>query len=320
MLPAQAVKQWRAPKLNMAIHISFLLLMVCLCYVSPSYAQTPEPPATPSADTTKPKTDSIGTPASTVPPSTTDTSKTKTDKPANTVPPAADTTKANTDTTGNAANGVVSSSADSSGKAGTPSPKRIDDPSDDAASKGGIGKLEDCEIPFTMAYNIKHMTYKELDSLRIEFQKIIMEDEEEKIITIKMHYVNEHITGYMTKAPIHHSNKYIIMNMPIDVKIEWCCVPDTSHPTQHCATTRAELIGIDTTEHCKRWMQRDDGSDMLEQLAANKKKIDLKKYRKKHKFNPLAFLNLFKRKKKKQMIGIPMDKTLSEILKSGSSS
>jgi hypothetical protein len=130
-----------------------------------------------------------------------------------------------------------------------------------------------------------------------------------------MRYRDDHIVGYMTQAPIHHSNKYVIVNLPINVKIEWCCVPDSTHPNKHCVTSQAELIATDTTQHCKAWVQMDDGTDMVEQLAANQRKMDLSKYKKKKKFNPFAFLNVFKKKKKKsKLVPVPMDKSMDEIM------
>ncbi|BAV09197.1 hypothetical protein [Filimonas lacunae] len=276
-----------------------------------SYAQTPADSSQNRPDTSKLPVDTVKKQTDTVKAPIADTTKPITDSTQNipVIKPPANTTDSLN------ANTNADSTANDAAMGNAPPAPVSEEPQEE-----GIGKLEDCEIPFTMAYQIKNMTYKELDSLRIEFQKIVKEEEEEKIITIKMRYTNEHIIGYMTQAPIHHSNKYIVINLPINVKIGWCCVPDSTHPSQHCATTRAELIGIDTTEHCKRWKQQDDGTDMLDQLVANKRKIDLSKYKKKRKFNPLAFLNVFKRKKKKEMIGIPMDKTLPEILKSGEKS
>lgn len=388
MLPAQAVVLWRALKINAILRISLLLIGVCC--VLPSYAQTPatdtiqkavdtvkikadttaqiqtdtstrkidatkvpvarrravKPPKTKQktapapdkpvrvTDTPVAITDSSKAPINT-PVSTTDSLKVPAEKPVIT----GDSAQTATDTPiplSDSASLATADSAqliknlqpatDSLGEAITPdslltpAEARRRKLSAEPVNENEIGKLEDCEIPFTMAYNIKHMSYKELDSLRIEFQKIILEEEEEKIITIKMRFRDDHIIGYMTQAPIHHSNKYVIINMPINVKIEWCCVPDSTHPNQHCVVNHAEMVNIDTTEHCKRWAQLDDGTDMLEQLAANKKKIDLRKYKKKKKFNPLAIFNVFKRKKKKEMIAIPMDKSLEEILKSGQKS
>lgn len=371
MLPAQAVVLWRALKINTILRVS--MVMICVCCVLSSYAQTPATDTTQkSADTSKVKSDTTArrkADTSTVKTDTAkavvnapvvksdtakaqpETSRADTSKTADAPVTAADAVKAQTDTPVSAGDSATISagapalqadssraSADSSQlmqglqaasdslgtQAGADSlqngKRRKRRLSSEPLNENEIGKLEDCEIPFTMAYNIKHMSYKELDSLRIEFQKIILEEEEEKIITIKMRFRDDHIIGYMTQAPIHHSNKYVVINMPINVKIEWCCVPDSTHPSQHCAISHAEMVNIDTTEHCKKWAQLDDGTDMLEQLAANKKKIDLSKYKKKRKFNPLAIFNVFKKKKKKDMIAIPMDKSLEEILKSGDKS
>jgi hypothetical protein len=187
----------------------------------------------------------------------------------------------------------------------------------EVADSSQISKIEDCDIPFEMAYKIKHMKYSELDSMRIEFQKIIKEDEEEKIITIKMRFINDHIIGYMTKAPIHHSNKYIIINMPINVKIEWCCIPDSTHPTKHCVASHAEMIHIDTTEHCKGWVQTDDGSDMVKKLSEARLPKDKTLQKRKKFVGRLTekIVNLFRFKRKKKYILIPIDKTFKELLK-----
>lgn len=183
-----------------------------------------------------------------------------------------------------------------------------------AKDSSEISKIEDCEIPFEMAYRIKHMSPNELDSMRIVFQKVVKEgdegEEEEKIITIKMRYANDHITGYMTKAPIHHSNKYVVVNMPINVKVEWCCTPDSTHP-KHCAATLAEVKHFDSTEHCTRWNQMDDGTDMMKQVAEKKTKYkNLQKP--KRLFGRILEFVTFRRKK---YILIPIDRTFEELLK-----
>ncbi|RXK83423.1 hypothetical protein [Filimonas effusa] len=180
------------------------------------------------------------------------------------------------------------------------------------ANKGEITKLEDCEIPFEMAYNIKHMRPSEMDSLKIVFQKIVLEEQEEKIVTIRMRFSDDHIHGYMTKAPIHHSNKYVVVNMPINVKIQWCCTPDSTHP-KHCAATFAEIKHLDSTEHCTRWTQTDDGTHMVEQVAAAKERIDKRSKKKKPFFGRVV--EFFQFKPKEKYILIPVDKTFRELLK-----
>lgn len=330
MFPAQAVVRWRAFQVKFMICVSVVLIGICS--VLPARAQTPVTnPPTSLPDTTKQKSDTTkakpATPATPV-----DTSKVipveNTTLPAN-IPVVTDSSASDmkplTEDSASLSDSTRHMGADSTAYG----MGKLTDKDINPDDEGGIGKLEDCEIPFTMAYHIKNMTFGELDTLRIEFQKIIKEEDEEdeekedvgeEIITIKMRYRNDHIVGYMTKAPLHHSNQYVIINRPINVKIAWCCVPDSTHPTQHCASNRAELLAIDSTEHCKAWKQQDDGTEMLDQLAANQKKIDMRKYKKKHKFRPFGWLDVFKRKKKKKMIAIPLDKTLPEILKSGSSS
>lgn len=308
MPAAQANVLWRALNRNTIISIS--LLLICICCAVPSFAQTPV------TDTVKPVTDTtvkVKNEATAKPAADTPVIKKDSTLPATPAPViAADSAKTGTDTTKSA---NAKDSLSSGGKSSGNKPMLGRSSTSAPVNEGEIGKLEDCEIPFTMAYAIKNMSYKELDTLRIEFQKIILEDEEEKIITIKMRYRDDHIVGYMTQAPIHHSNKYVIVNLPINVKIEWCCVPDSTHPNKHCVTSQAELIATDTTEHCKSWVQMDDGTDMVEQLAANQRKIDLSKYKKKRKFNPFAFLNVFKKKKKKsKLVPVPMDKSMDEIM------
>jgi hypothetical protein len=342
MFSTLATLHWRAMLKYVAIRMS---VMVCYCYVFTANAQSPPvdsakiktvqtpsdsarntPTALP-ADTTKNK--SSGQPA--------DSAKNKpTDAPADSVknksadPPADSTKNTSADTPSDSTkNKSVDSPADSTkNKPGGPgadstgnklSASAVEVPGGANAIEDSsqISKIEDCDIPFEMAYKIKHMKYSELDSMRIEFQKIIKEDEEEKIITIKMRFVNDHIVGYMTKAPIHHSNKYIIINMPINVKIEWCCIPDSTHPTKHCVATRAELIHIDTTEHCKGWIQSDDGSEMVKKLSEAKLPKDKTLQKKKRFFGRLTdgIVNFFKFKRKKKYILIPIDKTFKELLK-----
>lgn len=321
MPAAQANVLWRALNRNTILNVSFLL--ICMCFVMPSFAQTPvgdsvkpatdtivkvktDTPARPVADTPVIKKDTT-LPATPAPVINTDSTRGDADTATVTTAAGSDTTRKKPGATDSLSNGPQTnlSSQPMLGRSSTTAP----------VNEGEIGKLEDCEIPFTMAYAIKNMSFKELDTLRIEFQKIILEDEEEKIITIKMRYRDDHIVGYMTQAPIHHSNKYVIVNLPINVKIEWCCVPDSTHPSKHCVTSHAELIATDTTQHCKAWVQMDDGTDMVEQLAANQRKIDLTKYKKKRKFNLFGFLNVFKKKKNKsKLVPVPMDKSMDEIM------
>lgn len=177
---------------------------------------------------------------------------------------------------------------------------------------GVITRLEDCEIPFEMAYNIKHMKLNEMDSMKIVYQKIILEEEEEKIVTIRMRFANDHIRGYMTKAPIHHSNRYVVVNMPIDVKVQWCCIPDSTHP-KHCAASYAEIKHYDSTEHCTGWVQVDDGKEMVTEVTNARKGMD-KKLKSKRPFIGRV-VEFFQFKKKPKYILIPIDKTFQELLK-----
>ena len=285
-----------------------MTVMVCYCYVFTFSASAQTPPA----DTASHKAmDTSSAIINTIEPATgihtEDTATVKLSRKARKLQAKAEKRRAAialAEEVTSVADTNTTASKDSTGKDSTGAGK--------AANKGEITKLEDCEIPFEMAYNIKHMRPTEMDSLKIVFQKIVMEDQEEKIVTIRMRFSNDHINGYMTKAPIHHSNKYVVVNMPINVKIEWCCTPDTTH-AKHCASSFAEMKHLDSTEHCTRWTQVDDGTHMVEQVAAAKERTDKRSKKKKPLFGRVV--EFFQFKPKEKYILIPVDKTFKELLK-----
>jgi len=124
-----------------------------------------------------------------------------------------------------------------------------------------ITKLSQAKLPPPMVASIKSLTKDKIYSLQEEYQENVREDGEEYVITIKLRFMDDHIIGYIKKAPLRQSNRVEISKTIIDIPVEWCGTIDSSKAT-HCVKTLEELEAFAKEVKSSNWHQKDEADEM----------------------------------------------------------
>ncbi|MFY7899099.1 MAG: hypothetical protein ACOVNY_02870 [Chitinophagaceae bacterium] len=124
-----------------------------------------------------------------------------------------------------------------------------------------ITKLSQVKLPPPMVASIKSMTKDNIYSLQEEYQENIREDGEEFVITIKLRFMDDHIIGYIKKAPLRQSNRVEISKTVIDIPVEWCGTIDSTK-TKHCVKSLEELEAFTKEVKTSNWRQKDEAEEL----------------------------------------------------------
>lgn len=121
-----------------------------------------------------------------------------------------------------------------------------------------ITELEKCKIPTSMILRIKHLTPSQMKDLNEEYQQTDLSDNGQEIVTtVKLRFIDDHITGYIKQSAINSSDQTQNISY-IDIPIEWMCIPPKQDHPFHFSTSLSELDSIKEENGCLDWVQRDN--------------------------------------------------------------
>ena len=138
-----------------------------------------------------------------------------------------------------------------------------------------ISDLTQCHLPASMVTRIRHMSPTEIPALDEEFQQTeINADGEESVITVKLRFIDDHITGYIKQAPLNNSSQ-VQSTSYIDIPVEWMCIPPSPDHPFHFATSINDIKAIQDENCCLDWVQRDSDVEISFAPPKTKKKLKL---------------------------------------------
>ena len=121
-----------------------------------------------------------------------------------------------------------------------------------------ITELEQCKIPTSMILRIKHLTPSQMKVLNEEYQQTdLSENGQEIVSTVKLRFIDDHITGYIKQSLINSSEQTQHISY-IDIPVEWMCIPPKQDHPFHFSSSIAELDSIKEENGCLDWVQRDN--------------------------------------------------------------
>lgn len=121
-----------------------------------------------------------------------------------------------------------------------------------------VTNLDQCRIPANMILRIRHLTPKEMQQLNEEYQQTdLTEDGSEIVTTVKLRFIDDHITGYIKEELVTNPGQPRNIRY-IDIPIEWMCIPPKQDHPFHFATFISELDSIKLENGCLDWVQRDN--------------------------------------------------------------
>jgi len=120
-----------------------------------------------------------------------------------------------------------------------------------------VTNLDQCRIPQSMVLRIRHLSSKEMQQLNEEYQQTDLTEEGFEIVTtVKLRFIDDHITGYIKEASVTSGQQLSIRY--IDIPVEWMCIPPQQDHPFHFATSISELDSIKLENGCLDWVQRDN--------------------------------------------------------------
>ncbi len=167
-----------------------------------------------------------------------------------------------------------------------------------------ISKFSDSMLPDIVVKRLRSYGKDSITHLREEYQQNIREDEEEFTMTMHLWFDDDHIVGFIRKAPINNNLKIEIAKIVIDIPVEWCGIIDSSQEL-HCVKTLQELKAFDSTVKCSHWQQKpdDDDPEFIAFFSKKPAKEDAKKANSKNAKN--------RRRKKRKEIKQPVAETIA---------
>lgn len=121
-----------------------------------------------------------------------------------------------------------------------------------------ITSLEQSGIPTSMVARIKHFSPLQMTGLNEEYQHTDLGNNGEEIVTtVKLRFIENHITGYVKQALMSNLDKIQDIKY-IDIPIEWMCIPPKQDHPFHFSSNLKELDSIKAENGCLDWVQRDN--------------------------------------------------------------
>ena len=132
-----------------------------------------------------------------------------------------------------------------------------------------ITSLEQSGIPASMVARLKHMSPTEIAEMNEEYQQTDLGTGGETVVTtVKLRFIENHITGYIKKATMSNLDKIQHISY-IDIPIEWMCIPPKQDHPFHFCSNLADLDSVKSQNGCLDWVQRDN--NVIIDFASDKK-------------------------------------------------
>ncbi len=129
-----------------------------------------------------------------------------------------------------------------------------------------ITKFADAGLPGMLLQQIRSYKPEEIVKMHEEFQQNVREDDGEYTITMRLWFEDDHVMGYIKKAPIGNNLKVEVSKTILDIAVEWCGVVDsTKQPI--CVKTMKEMQQASALAKISDWHQKPDEAPVSEQPA-----------------------------------------------------
>ena len=73
------------------------------------------------------------------------------------------------------------------------------------------------------------------------------------LITVKLHYDNDRLVGYIIEAPIEKTIDVTVSNFIVEIPIEWACTPTNPDHDQHYVSTIQAIQTAEKQYKCTGW-------------------------------------------------------------------
>ncbi len=125
---------------------------------------------------------------------------------------------------------------------------------DTAAGPDVIRTFEAFNMPPEMLAHFNQVTPDDAPKLREEFQ-VTQKDEDgiAILITVKLRFEDDYLTGYIQEAPIDKSNDVTESDFTVKIPVEWICTPTTPEHAQHYVSSLAAIKTAESEYKCTGW-------------------------------------------------------------------
>lgn len=117
-----------------------------------------------------------------------------------------------------------------------------------------ITSFEGLNFPPEMLKHFEEVTPKDIVTLTEEFQ-VTQNDEDgiPTLITVKLHFENNYLAGYIIEAPIDKTIEVTVSHFTVKIPIEWICTPPTDEHPQHYVSSIAAVKTAEDEYKCTGW-------------------------------------------------------------------
>jgi len=117
-----------------------------------------------------------------------------------------------------------------------------------------VRTFEEFNMPPEMLAHFNQITPDDAPKLREEFQ-VTQKDEDGVaiLITVKLRFEDDYLTGYILEAPIDKSNDVTESDFTVKIPVEWICTPTTPEHAEHYVSSLAAIKTAEAEYKCTGW-------------------------------------------------------------------
>jgi hypothetical protein len=117
-----------------------------------------------------------------------------------------------------------------------------------------ITSFEELNFPPEMLKHFEEITPNDIVTLTEEFQ-VTQNDEDgiPTVITVKLHFENNYLAGYIIEAPIDKTIEVTVSHFTVKIPIEWVCTPPGDEHPQHYVSSIAAVKTAEDEYKCTGW-------------------------------------------------------------------